>query len=86
MIAKATREADCPLGAGERLRGLLGGAVTFLRAPLATVRARRAAAEAAEDAWLAEEAARRLADPEGPPIPWEQVKREALAGARSIAP
>jgi hypothetical protein len=51
--------------------------LAFLRSPIEAIRARRKAAEDAEDAWLAEIARERLENPEGPNIPWEQVKREA---------
>jgi hypothetical protein len=71
MIAKATHEAGRPLGLRARfIKGL-----SFLRSPLAAVRARREAAEAAEDAWLNAEADAAIAEG-GPPIPWEDVKRD----------
>jgi hypothetical protein len=70
MIAKAARDTQRPFGLRARfVRGL-----AFLRSPLAAIRARREAAEAAEDAWLNAEADAALAEG-GPTIPLEEVKR-----------
>ena len=71
MITNASREVGRPLG----LRARFVRCLSFFRSPLAAVRARREAAEAAEDAWLNAEADAAIAEG-GPPIPWEDVKRD----------